>query len=69
MAALNEVMEAWFEYIGHKQSREYLRAIAARVATPAPEVVPIRCAEKVKHALAAKVWLQSRLPEWLARHG
>jgi hypothetical protein len=72
MACLNEMMEACLEYAGHKGARGILRCIAARVATATSaesDVVPIRGSERAQHVLAAKVWLQGRLPDWLSRYG
>lgn len=70
--ALNEIVEAWLEFAGNKQSRQFLRALAARLASPVTpgNVVPMRApAKDPTAALSAKIWLERQLPGWLARHG
>jgi len=76
LEALNEVLEAWLEFAGNKQSRQFLRALSARMAAPIPaesRVIPIRTppvpASDPATALAAKVWLEKQLPGWLSRYG
>lgn len=72
MEALNEIMEAWLAFSGNKQSRQFLRALAARLASTgeSENIVPMRPPpRKPERTLAAKAWLQQRLPGWLARHG
>lgn len=72
LEALNEIVEAYFDFSGNKEARGVMRALAARVATPvqSPKVVPMRGrAEVTSDQLAAKAWLQERLPVWLHRHG
>jgi hypothetical protein len=72
LEAVNELFEGFLDSLGNKEARGVLRAVAARVARPAPSstVVPIR-GQPVDLAapLAARAWLQERLPGWMARHG
>jgi hypothetical protein len=68
MAALNEVLEAFLSHLGPKASREYLRAIAGRIESD-PSAIPIRNPTSAADTLAARAWLQQRLPSWLTKHG
>jgi hypothetical protein len=70
LAALNELVEAHLSAIGPKKAGEYLRAVAARVATPEPEgVVAIRDPQAGNNRLAARSWLHGRLAGWFVRYG
>lgn len=71
MEALNEIVEAWLDFAGNKQSRQYLRSLAARVAIPVDgqKVVALRPEVGAQTSQAAKAWLQQQLPGWLSRYG
>ena len=70
LTALSECVEAFLESSGSKGAREFMRALASRVATPPEDtVVSIRDPKAANRVIAARVWLQRKLPGWLARYG
>lgn len=70
-SAVNDVMEAWFEYLGPRKATAYLRILATRVTTP-PEADGVIALQNRAHALdiaSGRLWLQRRLPHWLSKYG
>jgi hypothetical protein len=67
----NAMTESFLAYMGRKESRNFLRQLAADLAAPQDDrVVSIRSAKRrITMSPSTRAWLSERLPSWLARYG
>lgn len=68
LEALNEVIEAWLEFVGPKAARGFLKVLGERLSRPPSNVVRLRRRE-VQATPEVRAWLLEQLPKWLVRHG